>query len=114
MKGIAGEDEASDVIDDGERVAVAVIPQKELSFVVDGHQVIRFERNGARAQWMRRRVPATTVSNEICTRENVPNCAGCRPIDLGMQLCQPYDDLSRPHERKALSKRCATRSSLMR
>src|SRR6185295_9723561 len=49
-EGVAGENVAADVVDDGERIAVAVVAEEELAFVVNGHQVVRRRGRGARAQ----------------------------------------------------------------
>src|SRR6185503_829621 len=38
-KGIARQDVAAEVVDDGQRIAVPVIAEEELTFVIDGHQI---------------------------------------------------------------------------
>jgi hypothetical protein len=49
QKGIAREKVPADVIDDRERVPVLMIAEEELALVVDRHQVVRLDRDGARA-----------------------------------------------------------------
>src|SRR5688572_2420743 len=39
-KGVARQDVAAEVVDDGQRIAVAVTAEKELPFVIDGHQIV--------------------------------------------------------------------------
>src|SRR5476651_1981643 len=58
---VARQNEARDMIDDGQRVAVTVVAETKLPLVVDGHQIVWRDRSRrACPQGMSRRVPATT------------------------------------------------------
>src|ERR1051326_4280069 len=101
-EGVAGEDVAADVGEDGQRIAVVVVAEEELTLVVDGHQVIRSGRRGARAQRVKRRRVATWPrSNEVRAIEDVADGAGCRPFDVGLDLCETNGDLAWSHMGKA-------------
>jgi hypothetical protein len=101
-EGVAGQDVAADVINDGQRIAVAVVAEEELALVVGSHQVVRSSRRGARAQRMKGwRIATWPRSNEVGAMEDVADGARCRPLDVGMDLGEPNGDLAWSHMGKA-------------
>jgi hypothetical protein len=103
---VTGQNEASDMIHDRQRVTVAVIAETKLSFVVDRHQIIfRGCSSRSYAQGMGGWVPATTSVNQIRAQKNVAGGARCRPGDIGMELGQSGDDFSGTHVGETLPKR---------
>ena len=89
------------MVDDGERIAVAVVAEKELTFVVDGHQIVRFGGSPPCAERMLRRVTPASRSDEVGPAQDVADGGRSWPVDEGMKLAQANGDLARPHVRKA-------------
>lgn len=93
------------MIDDGQRVTVAMITEQELSLVVDRHQVVRFDRLAAHAQRMCGRCTALAWLHQVRAVKNVAGRARRRPLNVRMQLRESSDDLPRPHVRESETKR---------
>src|SRR5436189_263655 len=92
------------MIDHRQGIAIAVIAETELPLVVDGHEVVGFDRLAARAERMCRRRAALARLHQVRATENIAGRAGRRPFDVRMQLGEPGDDLARPHVREAAAK----------
>ena len=84
QKGIAREKVSADVIDDGERVTVLMIAEEELTFVVDRHQIVRCDCDGASPQRMCRRIASPARGHEIGTTQDIAGRARCRPLHARM------------------------------
>jgi YD repeat-containing protein len=84
QKAITGKKVSADVIDDRERVTVLMIAEKELTFVVDRHQVVRRERDGAAPQGVCRRVATPAWSHQVRTTQQISRRARSRPLHSRM------------------------------
>ena len=102
---IAGEQIAAHMIDNRQRVTVAVIAEEELSLVVDCHQVVRFNWLAAHAQRMCGRRTAFAWLHQVCSVKNVAGRARRRPLDVRMQLRESSNDLPRSHMWESATKR---------
>jgi hypothetical protein len=85
------------MIDDGERIAVTVVAEEELSLVVDRHQVVRFKRLATHAQRMCGRRTALAWLHQVRAVKDVAGRTWRRPLDVGMKLRESSNDLPRSH-----------------
>src|SRR5262249_27571063 len=112
-KGVTGEDETADVVNDGQWIAVAVIAEQKLALVIGGHQIVRCGSHGPSTQRMSGRVAPRTLADQIGATQNVADGGRRWPVDARMELGQSNSDLARSHVGEPLSERDHLRGDLV-
>jgi hypothetical protein len=93
-KAMATEQEAAEVIDNGERVTVLAVAHEELPFEIHGPDLVGSGGVEGRRAWM---LPASVTSprtDAAVAFENIEERAACGQDQTGKTLLEPLQDLS--------------------
>jgi hypothetical protein len=90
---VAAEQIATEVIRDGERVAVDAVSHEELAFEVDGPDLIGRKGGGYGGAWMLPTISPSSRMNPTMAFENVEDGAACRHPESWVAISQALADL---------------------